>query len=100
MVLKEIGKSNSLHECSYPAPGVAQISLMRIMLLDKDTGQKLVAEDEFLKNQVLCIREMAINADPFIKRRLLDLAKNDRRLSKARPPSKLPGVKFSQESDK
>ena len=73
---------------------------MRIMLLDKDTEQKLVAEDEFLKNQVLCIRDMAINADPFIKRRLLDLANNyERRLSKARPPSKLPGVQFSQESD-
>jgi hypothetical protein len=36
----------------------------------------LKTEDEFLKNRVEEIRALAAKADPFIKRRLLDLAKN------------------------
>jgi hypothetical protein len=33
-------------------------------------------EDEFLKNRASYIRAMASKADPFIQRRLLDLAEN------------------------
>ena len=60
----------------------------------------MISEDEFLKSHVLHIRELASEADPFIKRRLLNLASNyERRLSK--PPrslSKLPSVDISQDA--
>jgi hypothetical protein len=46
----------------------------------------LIMDDEFLKQRARLIRELADKADPFIKRRLMDLARNyDARL--ARPPS-------------
>ena len=44
-------------------------------------------DDEFLKQRVRLIRELANKADPFIKRRLMDLARDyDARL--ARSPSR------------
>jgi hypothetical protein len=60
----------------------------------------VISEEEFLKNHVLRIRELASKADPFIKHRLLNLATNyERRLSKPpRSPSKLPSVDISQDT--
>jgi hypothetical protein len=44
-------------------------------------------DDEFLKRRVRLIRDLADKADPFTKRRLMDLARSyDARL--ARPPSR------------
>jgi hypothetical protein len=41
-------------------------------------------EEEFLKERVKLIRDLTDKADPFIKRRLLDLAKNyDTRLGRS-----------------
>jgi hypothetical protein len=41
-------------------------------------------EEEFLKARVRLIRDLADKADPFIKRRLMDLANNyDARLARA-----------------
>jgi hypothetical protein len=41
-------------------------------------------EEEFLKERVRLIRDLADKADPFIKRRLMDLANNyDARLARA-----------------
>ena len=46
-------------------------------------------EDSFLKNRASYIREIASKADPFIQRRLLDLANNyEGRIG--RPPRELP----------
>ena len=36
----------------------------------------LIMDDEFLKQRARLIRELADKADPFIKRRLMDLARN------------------------
>lgn len=51
----------------------------------------MITEDEFIKGRVEHIRELAANTDPFIKRRLLDLANSyERRLSqpqRAKPMS-------------
>jgi hypothetical protein len=42
----------------------------------------MTTEEEFIKGRVERIRELAANADPFIKRRLLDLANSyERRLN-------------------
>jgi hypothetical protein len=47
----------------------------------------LIMDGEFLKQRVRFIRDLADKADPFIKRRLMDLARDyDARL--ARPPSR------------
>jgi hypothetical protein len=58
-----------------------------------------VREEEFIRGRVRRIREIAAEADPFIKRRLLDLANNyERRLDQpARPPQQLPDI-TSQEN--
>ncbi|WFU43481.1 hypothetical protein QA640_14125 [Bradyrhizobium sp. CB82] len=49
--------------------------------------------EQFIKGRVLRIREIATNADPFTKRRLLDLANSyERSLRRASyPTAKLPG---------
>jgi hypothetical protein len=46
--------------------------------------------EEFRKQQAATVRAMAEKADPFTKRRLLDLA--DRYDRKPRPPTTLPSI--------
>jgi hypothetical protein len=47
-------------------------------------------EDEFIKGRVKSLQEIAADADPLIKTRLLRLADSyERRLGPSRPPGKL-----------
>ena len=44
-------------------------------------------EDEFIKGRMKRLQEIAADADPFVKKRLLRLAENyERRLAPPRPP--------------
>jgi hypothetical protein len=54
--------------------------------------------DEFYREQIMRLRALATNADPFIKKRLLDLAKKyDARIGKkSRPSLSLPSVTIKQ----
>jgi hypothetical protein len=54
--------------------------------------------DEFYREQILRLRALATNADPFIRKRLLDLAnKYDARIGKkVRPGLPLPSVTIKQ----
>jgi hypothetical protein len=54
--------------------------------------------DEFYREQIVHLRALATNADPFIKKRLLDLAeKYDARIGKkSRPSLPLPSVTIKQ----
>jgi hypothetical protein len=46
-------------------------------------------EDEFIKGRVKRLQEIAADADPFVKKRLLRLADDyERRLGPSRPPGK------------
>jgi hypothetical protein len=46
-------------------------------------------EDEFIRERVRRLQEVAADADPFVKKRLLRLAENyERRLMPPRPSSK------------
>ena len=62
----------------------------------------MTSEEEFLKTHVHRIRELASEADPFIKHRLLKLASNyESRLNKPPgTPLKLPNVEISQQVKK
>ena len=57
----------------------------------------MIMDDEFLKQRARLIRELADKADPFIKRRLMDLARNyDARLAR---PSRATVTLFSNGSE-
>jgi len=53
-----------------------------------------VNDEEFIRERVKSLREIAEDADPFIKKRLLDLINGyERRLGSApRAPTRLPNV--------
>jgi hypothetical protein len=52
-----------------------------------------VLDEEFIKDRVQKLQEIAKGADPFIKRRLLELAVSyEKRLGKLPPPIKLPSI--------
>jgi hypothetical protein len=49
-------------------------------------------EDEFIKGRMKKLQEIAAEADPFVKKRLLRLVENyERRLAPPRPPAKPTG---------
>ena len=49
----------------------------------------MMNEDEFIRGRVKRLREIAADADPFVKKRLLRLANDyERRLARARPSCK------------
>ncbi len=58
-------------------------------------------DEEFIRDRAQRLQEIAKGADPFIKRRLLDLANSyERRLGKApRPPAKLPSIEIVSSDD-
>jgi hypothetical protein len=54
-------------------------------------------DDEFFKQQARQVRELAGKADPFIKKRLLDLADRDRAtLSVDRDVTSQPAIRFGR----
>jgi hypothetical protein len=57
--------------------------------------------DEFYREQIVRLRALATNADPFIKKRLLDLADkyNARIGKKAKPGLPLPSVTIKQQAN-
>lgn len=68
----------------------------RIAAPDYTTGFRgLVMNDQFYKERAKVVREIAGKADPFIKKRLLDLA--NRYDSKPRSPTPLPPIQVAQD---